>query len=153
MKRLSLLTLLLGSLLIASGFSPGERFTPTTLSDQFDRNQTITPDTRLIIVVFDKAGYYDVTELIRSKGTDYLQRNSIAFINDISQMPSSILEYFVKPAMQEKPYPILLLKNEKDSLGLNYSDDMITIYTLKKGKINKIEYADKDTLAKYLPKQ
>jgi len=151
MKKLSLLLLVWGGVLFGMGHTIGEPFTPTTLADQHDRTQTLTPSTHIIIVAFDKAGYYDVTELFKTKGANYLSQNGIVFLNDISQIPSSILGYFVKPNMQKKPFPILLVTKEDDSKKLNYKEGMITLYTLKRGEIEKIEYANQETLKKMLP--
>ena len=133
-----LYSLLFIPLLLIGVFKEGDMFLPNRFINQFDKNITITTEYKKVIVVFDKAGYYDVNKFIATKEKDYLHKNHIAYINDISQMPKSILDYFVKPRMRQKNYSILLLKDMNTSKKLNYQDEKITIYTLVNGKIDQI---------------
>lgn len=118
----------------------GEPFALTHLANQHDKNISITNATK-IVVVFDKPSYYDMNQFLNKK-PNFLQKHKIAYINDISAVPSTILTLFIKPSMQKQPFDILLLRDLKQSKKLNYQDDKITIYTLHNDKIQKIEYID-----------
>jgi hypothetical protein len=142
--------LLLSPLLLFGVFKEGDYFAPNRFMDQFDKNVTISKEYKQVIVVFNKAGYYDVNKFLATKSKNFLQKNHIAYLNDISQMPKSILNYFVKPRMRQKSYTILLLKDTNLSKRLNYQDEKITIYTLNHQLIHKIDCINSDELEKYL---
>lgn len=140
----ALIAICLPLLLLA--FKEGEYFTPAVFVDQFDQNVTITRDDNSLIVVFDKAGYYDVNAFVKRQGKGYLQKRKIKYLNDISAMPESILKFFVRPRMQTLTYPVLLVKEENVSQMLDYREGMITLYRLEKGRIREIKFVRSDEL-------
>lgn len=149
----SLLILLFFPLLLVGAFKEGDIFFPVIFTDQFDQNVSILTKDQVVIVVFDKAGYYDVNAFVKSKREGYLRKMKIRYLNDISAMPENILKFFVKPNMQKKPFSILLVKDEKFSQKLNYRDGKITVYHLKEGKIVKIDFVERDGLEKVIEEQ
>ncbi len=119
-----------------------------TFVDQFDQQKKLTKEDKALIIVFDKASYYDVLDFLDTKPKDYLSRHHICFINDISGMPSSIYTLFVRPRMQKIPYPLMLVKDKVLSKTLPYKDDKITYYDLNSTKVNFIKG---DELKRVLP--
>ena len=142
----NLLPFILLPLALMGAFKEGDLFVPTIFADQFDRNVSLTPSDRYLIIVFDKAGYYDVNVFVKKQKEGYLKKNRVKYINDISAMPQSILELFVKPRMQKLPYPVLLVKDENISRMLNYRDGKISIYRLQEGRIVDIDFVESDGL-------
>jgi len=133
-----------------AGYKVGDSFTLTHLLNQHDQNISIKSASK-VMVVFDKPQYYDTNQFL-DKQPNFLQEHKIAYINDISGAPSSIFKLFIKPSMQKKPFDILLLRDIEQSKNLNYQDNKITIYTLKKHKIIKIEYIDSLKIKSHLAK-
>jgi hypothetical protein len=133
--------------ILCAGYNVGDRFTVTELSDQYDQKVSIV-NAKKVMVAFDKASYYDIDQFLASK-PNFLNTNSIAFINDVSAVPSTILNLFIKPSLQKRKYTILLLRDLEVSKGLDFSQGKITIYTLKKQKITKIEQVDSRVIGSY----
>ncbi len=129
------------------GYGVGQTFDIATLSDQNNQKVSLAK-AKKIIVAFDKASYYDVDQFLATK-PNFLQTHTIAFINDISAVPSAILKLFIQPAMKKKSYPILLLRDIEASQKLDYQEGKITIYWLKRGKVVKIEYIDSQKIGDY----
>lgn len=129
-------------------YKVGERLDITTLNNQFDQNISIIK-AKKVIVAFDKASYYDIDQFLATK-PNFLKANSIAFINDLSAAPSSILKLFIKPSMKKKSYDILLLRDMEASKKLDFKEGKLTIYSLKNGKISKIEFIDSLKIGSYL---
>jgi len=146
--------LLLSTLIFFSlswgGYQVGDRFDITHLYNQHDQNRSIEESSK-VVVVFDKPQYYDTNKFLGTQ-PNFFKEHQIAYINDISAVPSSVLSLFIKPSMQKKPFDILLLRDLKQSKKLNYQDNKITLYTLKKGKIIKIEYIDSLKIKSHLAK-
>jgi len=142
------LSLLLTLTLAWAEYKVGDRFEITTLNNQFDQPIPLAKAQK-ILVAFDKASYYDLDQFLASK-PNFLKAHNIAFINDLSAAPSTILKLFIKPSMKKKPYDILLLRDIEASKKLDFQDGKITIYSLKKGKIAKIEYIDSTKIGSYL---
>lgn len=128
-------------------YSIGEMFAIGHLANQHDQNISLQEASK-VIVVFDKPQYYDTNAFIEAHPKLFV-KHRIAYINDISALPSTILKLFVKPSMKKKPFDILLLQDLKASQKLNYQEDKITLYTLKKRKIINIEYLDTQALERY----
>ncbi|KIM11719.1 MAG: hypothetical protein KU38_05980 [Sulfurovum sp. FS08-3] len=129
------------------GYSVGQTFDIATLSDQNNQKVSLAKAQK-IMVAFDKASYYDIDQFLATK-PNFLQTHNIAFINDISAVPSTILKLFIQPAMKKKSYPILLLRDIEASKKLNFTEGKITIYWLNKGKISKIDTIDSTQIGDY----
>jgi len=136
---------------LMAGYKVGDRFDITHLHNQHDHNITIGNTIQKVMVVFDKPQYYDTNQFLNKK-PNFLKQKRIAYINDISALPNSILKLFIKPSMQKKSFDILLLRDIEQSKKLNYQDNKITLYSLKKHKIIKIEYIDSLKIESYLSK-
>lgn len=120
-----------------------------TFSDQFDQKVRLSKEDEILIVVFDKAGYYDVLDFLDTKSKDYLSTHHIRFVNDISGMPESIYTLFVQPRMQRLPYQLYLVRDDKLSKSLNYEENKITLYILEK---NQIKHIRSEEIQYILPK-
>ncbi|MBN2825451.1 MAG: hypothetical protein JXQ76_09015 [Campylobacterales bacterium] len=130
-----------------AGYKVGDRLEIKTLNNQLDKPISLA-NAKKIIVAFDKASYYDVDKFLQTQ-PNFLKTHNIAFINDISAVPSTILSLFIKPAMKKKPYDILLLRDLQASKKLDFQEGKITLYTLKNGKITQIEYIDSLKIGSY----
>lgn|GEM_PF-1024403 len=143
---------LLSTMLFGAEFKRGDIFSPMQLSDQYEHNITMRLERAIVIVAFDRAEYYDINAFLKTKEAEYLKKRDIYYLNDISMMPESIWNYFVKPQMQTKSFSILLIRDQNISLKLNYQENKITLYRISSGKISQIEFVDSKEIEKYLPK-
>ncbi len=142
----------LGSILFGAEFKKGDLFLPTHFVNQYDQNISMRLESAIVIVAFDRAEYYDINQFLKEKEPEYLEKRDIYYLNDISTMPQSIWDFFVKPQMQTKKFSILLIKDQNISLNINYQENKITLYRITEGKIDRIDFVDSTELGRLLPK-
>lgn len=118
----------------------GKKLKNITLNDQFDKPVSLTDKTKKVVFVFKKASGHTARGLLDSKPDDYLLNKDVAFIADISGMPSIIASMFAIPDFQKHKYPVMLIKDEdvaKKFKNEKY-EDYITIVDLNNFKITGI---------------
>ena len=118
----------------------GKKIQNVTINDQFDKPISLTSKTKKIIFVFKKASGHIVRNFLDSKPDDYLVNKNVAFIADISGMPSIITSMFAIPDLQKHKYPVMLIKDEdaaKKYKNEKY-EDYITIVSLNNFRITSI---------------
>ena len=118
----------------------GKKLQNITLNDQFDKPVSLSDKTTKIVFVFKKASGHTARGLLDSKPDDYLLNKHVAFIADISGMPSIIASMFAIPDFQKHKYPVMLIKDEdaaKKYKNEKY-EDYITIVGLNNFKITSI---------------
>jgi hypothetical protein len=98
---------------VAPAIEIGKPFESGLLKDQFGHEGGVTPDTEKVILVFGKATGHLVKEYLNKKPADYLAKEHVVFIADVSGMPSMILKYVALPDLQKHHYPIYLITDEK----------------------------------------
>ncbi len=118
----------------------GKIFENITLKDQFDKEVSLSNKTKKVIFVFKKASGHTARALLDSKPDDYLLNKNVAFIADISGMPSIIASMFAIPDFQKHKYPVMLIRDEKISAKYRSEkyQDYIAIINLNNFKITKI---------------
>jgi len=118
----------------------GKKLQNITLNDQFDKPVSLISKTKKIVFVFKKASGHTARGLLDSKPDDYLLNKNVAFIADISGMPSIIASMFAIPDFKKHKYPVMLIKDEdaaKKYKNEKY-EDYITIVGLNNFKITSI---------------
>ena len=120
--------------------SVGKILQNITLKDQFDKPISLSKDTKKVIFVFKKASGHTARNMLDSKPDDYLSNKNVAFIADISGMPSIIASMFAIPDFQKHKYPVMLIKNEDvaEKFKNEKYEDYITIIDLNNFKITDI---------------
>ncbi len=118
----------------------GEFFKNITIKDQFDKPKMLSGQTKKIIFVFTKKSGHTVKELLDSKSNDYLSKKNIAFIADISGMPSIIANMFAIPDLKKHKYSIMLIRNEDNAKKYENEKykDYIIVVGLNNFKITSI---------------
>lgn len=124
----------------------GNKFQNITLKDQFDKPVSLSDKTKKVIFVFKKASGHTARALLDSKPDDYLLNKDVAFIADISGMPSIIASMFAIPDFQKHKYPVMLIRDEKISQKYRSDkyEDYIAIISLDNFKITKITLVSKE---------
>ena len=119
----------------------GKTFQNITLKNQFDKSVSLNNKTKKIVFVFQKASGHTARNFIDSKPGDYLSDKNIAFIADISGMPSIIASMFALPDFRKHKYSVMLIRDEK--LSAKYRNDKyadyIAIISLNNFKITGIK--------------
>jgi hypothetical protein len=113
-----------------------------SLNDQFDKPHSIKADTKKVIFVFTKATGHLVKSFFNTKDTDYLEKNSIQFVADVSPMPKVILDYIAIKDLKKHKYPIMLIRDE--NIAPNFKNEAnseaIMIVTLDKQKVTNVKF-------------
>lgn len=116
-----------------------DKISTFSLVNQFDKIHTITSELSMIIVTFQKETANLVNDFLSSKDSDFLDKNNIIFINDISSIPSIVVKMFTIPKMRDYKYDILLIYNENNKKFIE-EEKKITVYFIQNGYIKDIKF-------------
>lgn len=127
---------------VAPAVEVGKPFVSGTLKDQFDREGQVTEDTEKVIMVFSKSTGHLVKEFLNTKPNDYLDKEHVVFIADVSGMPSMILKYVALPDLQKHKYSIFLIRDAKESKKFRNDKykEYIMVVDLDDGRIEEVKF-------------
>jgi len=113
-----------------------------SLNDQFDKPHAIKKDTKKVIFVFTKATGHLVKSYFNEKPTDFLEKNHIQFVADVSPMPKVILNYIAIKDLKKHKYPILLIRDETISPNFKNTSnaEAIMMVNLDKLKVTNVKF-------------
>jgi len=138
MKKL-LLILLFSIASFAQTLNVGDSFPSITLEDQFEKTQTISLESKRVLVAYDKSMSTILKEFLLAKEDDFLTKNETVYVGDISGMPSLIARFFAIPKMKKYPFSILFL-DDKNRDVFSKKEDFISVYTLENGKVKSLTH-------------
>jgi len=138
MKKL-LLILLFSIASFAQTLNVGDSFPSITLEDQFEKTQTISVESKRVLVAYDKSMSTILKEFLLAKEDDFLTKNETVYVGDISGMPSLIARFFAIPKMKKYPFSILFL-DDKNRDVFSKKEDFISVYTLENGKVKSLTH-------------
>lgn len=140
---------ILGMLLLAAGgvagaaeLAVGDRLPALKLEDQFGETHAIGEQTRLLLFTADKAAGDMVNETFGPEEGGDLTRDDVAYIADISGMPSLISKLFALPKLRDFPYTVLVVREAETVAFLPRREDAVTVMHLEEGTVRSIGYAD-----------
>jgi hypothetical protein len=126
-------------------FNINDKIGNFSLLNQFDAKQTIDNSVEMIIVSFEKDTGAQLNEFLSQQTPDFLQQHKTVFIANISGMPMVITKMFALPKMRNYKHPILLIYDEND-VRFKSQEGKSTLYKLKDGVIQSIEFITQDDL-------
>jgi hypothetical protein len=144
--RTTLLSLLLGSLFIGNSFAAetlkvGDMLPTLSLMDQHDKPAKIEPTITRIIFASDNGGASLVTAMLDSKEATWLTQTNSVYLADIHKMPSLISKMFALPQLREKPYNIILGREEADLSMFARQKGCVAIIPVANQKIGESVFA------------
>lgn len=152
MKKLIIIALLTITI-FANEYKVGEKLEPINLKDQFNKEHNISKLPKTIVIAFEKESSYVFNEYMKNTNTNFLIKNNILFLADISQMPSFVTTTFALPKMRKYNYDVLLINEEDTAFKYPYKEDKLTIIKLQNNTIQSINFASSvSELEKYLSK-
>jgi predicted transcriptional regulator len=134
-----LFTVFLGLSAFANSLTVGSDLPALTVKDQFEKEHTIDANIKTIIFSATKAESATIKDFLATKDKDYLTTNNIAYVADITGMPSLISKFFALPKMRDYAFSILLIDEDNKAL-FPVQEDKISIITLVNSKITDIKY-------------
>ena len=129
----------------------GETFPTLTLVDQFDKKTEIkTKGSTTLLLSFEKDVSSSIKKYIDAKEKDFLTKNNIMYISDISSMPSFITSWIAIPKMKKFTFNISLINDEKEALFIDRKEGKVTVVTLKNNIVKTLNFAKAKDLDKFL---
>jgi len=148
--KILITSLLLISTLFAE-IKVGEAFPTLTLVDQFDTKTEIqTKGSTTLLLSFEKDVSSSIKKYIDTKEKDFLTKNNIMYISDISSMPSFITSWLAIPKMKKFDFKISLINDEKEALFLDRKEGKVTVVTLKNNIIKTLNFVKAKDLDRFL---
>ena len=134
-----LFTVFLGLSAFANSLTVGSNLPTLTVKDQFEKEFTIDAKIKTIIFSATKDESATIKDFLVTKDKNYLTTNNIAYVADITGMPSLISKFFALPKMKDYSFSILLIDEDNKAL-FPVEQDKITIITLDNSKITDIKF-------------
>ena len=142
-----ILTMLLFISTLFADLKVGEAFPSLTLVDQFDANITINQETKTTLLLsFEKEVSKTINKFLKEQSNDFMEKQNLLYISDISSMPSFITSWIALPKMKKLPFKIALIYEEKVTDNLNQEAGKATVITLEKNQIKSIEFIEPKNL-------
>jgi hypothetical protein len=145
MKTLLILSLIGGlfssSCLAAEPLKQGDSLPTLTLTDQHDKPAKIDHSITRIIFAADNGAASLVTAMLDTKEPTWLTQTNSVYLADIHKMPSLISKMFALPQLREKPYTIVLGREEADLAMFARQKGCVAIITVANQKIGETTFA------------
>lgn len=111
------------------------------LKNQHEKPAGIPDNTQRILFAADNAAAELMTALLDAKAGNWLQETRQVYLADIHKMPSLISRMFALPKLREKPYNIVLGREESDLAAWPRQKACVTLIPVAAGKLGKPDYA------------
>lgn len=112
-----------------------------TLKDQHDKTAIVPDDLRQVIFAADNGGAGLVTGWLDAQPKEWLQQTKRVYLADIHKMPGLITRMFALPKLREKPYQIMLGREEADLAAFPRKKDCVTLLPVSAGKLGEAAFA------------
>jgi hypothetical protein len=141
---LSLFTVLLfASVTLADKAEVGKPFPSYTLEDQFGNTNTLSKETRFVIVASEKGVSEKVNEWLKPMEKGYLAAHKAEYVSDIEPMPGIITTMFALPKMKKYPFTLLLATEKSFAQTYPAQKSKIALFVLDENQVlTEIRYLD-----------
>lgn len=119
-----------------SALGVGDPFPAWELTDQFDESHGL-PGNSTEVVVFSRSKQADesLSPVLESVAGERLVSGDVIYLSDISGMPGLISRLFALPALRDRDYPVVLIREEGLSVRLVNKTDCLALYRLEQGTV------------------
>ncbi|MFP4332319.1 MAG: hypothetical protein ACLFQJ_03385 [Campylobacterales bacterium] len=151
MIRFFIVSLFFTLSLFASTLSSGDSFPlDIKLQDQFEKPYSIEGK-EIIVFSADKDSGKFAHNVIDAYPSETLEEKKIAYISDMSSVPSLIYSFFMESKFQKYDYKLGLIWEEDDAAKLPKKENQATLFKLDGKTIEEIVYfKDEDSLKAYI---
>ena len=142
MKNLLLSFILLLPLgLFAQELKEGDPIQQMVIKDQFEKNISLTTQTKQIMIAFSKEQGEKVKVFLEAN-PNYLADNNAIYLMDVSTVPGMVMSMFMLPKFKKYSYTIGLVENEKDIAYFPKKENLITVITLDNLNVTSIAFKE-----------
>ncbi|WP_144211344.1 hypothetical protein [Shewanella donghaensis] len=125
----------------ANVFVLNDKIEPITLEDQFEQPLVVNETTKVVLFSRGMKGGEFIQEALETIPADQ-QPTDMAYIADISGMPSLIARFVAIPKMKDLPFSMGLDREGDATASWPAEKDMATVVTLDNLSVLSIEYFD-----------
>lgn len=114
----------------------GDPFPSWELDDQHGKTHQL-PGQSTEAIVFSRSKQADesLSPVLGDVLDARLIGGEVVYLSDISRMPGLISRLFALPALRDRPYPVVLIREEGMSEPLITETDCLALYRLKRGTV------------------
>ena len=134
-----LFTVFLGLSAFANSLTVGASLPTLTIKDQFEKEHVVDAKVKTILFSASKTEGASIKDFLLTKDKEFLAKNNLVYVADITGMPSIITSLFAMPKMKEYPFSVLLVDEANKGL-FPVKEDMISVITLDNSKITDVKY-------------
>jgi hypothetical protein len=144
MKKIIMLSaILIAAASFADTAEVGKQFPSYTLKDQFGNTNTLSADTRFVIVASEKSISGKVNDWLKPKEEGYLASHKAEYVSDIEPMPGIITTMFALPKMKKYPFKLLLATEKSFAQTYPAQKGEIALFILDdQHMLKEIRYVD-----------
>lgn len=113
----------------------------TTLTTQHEKPATEAKSVARIIFSNEKQTANMATDFFDDQRADYLTKTHSLYVADIHRMPSLVSKWIALPQLREKPYDIVLGRDEKDLNMFPHQSGCLTLMAVRAQKVQSIDFA------------
>lgn len=127
----------------AETVSVGDALPALEFEDQNDQARDFPGDARLIFFAGDKASGEMSSEALASMSAEQMEAAGLVYLMDVSPMPGFVTRMFVLPGLRERPYPILLAREDGQTDFMPIREKHVTVIRLDESRrIESIEFVE-----------
>ena len=119
----------------------GQKVLPLSLPNQYGKTVTTATDTRVILYVPDKKASNILREFLDSKGSDYVPRQKMAVISDLSNAPSFVRTLFILPGLKAYAYDMLIIEEEFSPVIFESELEKVSVIAVDNGIQKSVQKA------------
>jgi len=142
-KILILIASVCASICQAEWAEVGKPFPSYTLEDQFGQTNTLSGETRFVIVASEKDVSGRVNDWLKTKEPNYLAGLKTEYVSDIEPMPGIITSLFALPKMKKYPFKLLLATEKSFAATYPKQKGRIALFALDANQVlTEIHYVE-----------
>lgn len=121
--------------------STGDTLPALSLTDQHDKPMAAPQPLQRIIFAADNTAASLVTAQLDSKPADWLNQTHSVYLADIHKMPGLITRMFALPQLREKPYAVILGREEADLAMFPRQKGCVTLLPVSDNRLGTVRFA------------
>lgn len=120
----------------AAAIEIGDPFPSWKLDDQHEKTHQLPGDsTEAIVFSRSKQADESLSPVLEEVVGERLIGGEVVYLSDISRMPGLISRLFALPALRDRDYPVVLIREEGMSDPLVTQADCLAVYRLEQGTV------------------
>lgn len=112
-----------------------------SLEDQHGERRALDASLSLVLFSRDMDAGAAIKEALAEDGQAFLERHRAVYVSDVSGMPRLVLRLMARPAMRNRPYPVLLDEDGAATSDFPSQEGRVTLLFLEGGRVARVAHA------------